>query len=617
MRQPRHPNQLRPGHFVRDFRIVSRLGVGGFAFVFLVERGDQRYAMKMAARPVSAKDADRVDGWMRREVAAIERLNHPAFQPVLQWGRWPDERTGYSYFVTPYVRGRTFHVWRWRHRVSLHRAVGSLAVLAWTLEVLHARGVCHRDLKADNVLVGEESDVPFLIDFGSSHLPGALTLTEGIAPGTLYCQPPEVISFLCSGALRPGSRMPALPSADLYALGVLLYETLTDCRPFDSRLPLDQLLHAIATMTPVDPRTLEPSIPDALAELTLSLLEKDPQKRPPSAGAVRSSLEQWLAEAPDSGPWRELGKRPSERAWDVARPEGVELLEEAPGAVSAPLPSAHAEGAAWRRWLVVLALVLGGLGVGWMLLRMAHPPVWREDVLSEATAPASPVPSDKGTQPVPSSTRSETSLDSARPLPSRWCALLTGLLGVSAAQSLGCASVPKRQDPVDYLARCSAEARATPVTLNIKPKEHPAFFTNESGTPVSEESIEEGGAFNIKPGPVSADMLVIIQGEELYVKVMGTAETWPQRVYAVFDRLQMPDGRVYPICGVAIDGRHQYGIATWQKFAIPNRMVPVDVSRVDTSPGSVVLNDPRFEVVLQGPEGYAVPRVDWAPPDWR
>ena len=220
MSKPLHPNQLRAGHTVRDFRVVRRLGVGGFAFVFLVEREGHPYTIKVAARPASEADEDRVDAWMCREVSSLESVEHPHLLPVLEWGRWPDPDAGYVYLVTPYVAGSTFHVWRWRERASLHRAVGVLCLLLKPLEALHERGMCHRDLKADNVLVRQGDDWPFLIDFGAAHLPGAPPLTEGLAPGTLYCQPPEAIAFLVTEAARQGSRLPSRPAADLYAVGV-------------------------------------------------------------------------------------------------------------------------------------------------------------------------------------------------------------------------------------------------------------------------------------------------------------------------------------------------------------------------------------------------------------
>ncbi|HZH77367.1 MAG TPA: hypothetical protein VEY88_15160 [Archangium sp.] len=132
---------------------------------------------------------------------------------------------------------------------------------------------------------------------------------------------------------------------------------------------------------------------------------------------------------------------------------------------------------------------------------------------------------------------------------------------------------------------------------------------------MSDESIEDGGALNLKSGPVTASMLVEMQGQELYVKITGEAVTTPHRVYMQFDRLYLPDGTSHPICGVAVDGIHEYGLPTYAR--LPMKGAKVDPARVDKSPGSVVLNHPRFETVLQGPEGYYVPRVSMPPPDWR
>jgi eukaryotic-like serine/threonine-protein kinase len=618
MSTPLHPHQLRSGHPIRDFLIVRRLGVGGFAFVFLVEREGRRYSLKLAARPASKEDVDRVDDWMRREVVSLEHLEHPHLLPVLEWGRWPDPEKGYTYFVTPYVSGSTFHVWRWRERVTLQRAVAVVCEFLKTLEVLHERGIHHRDVKAENLLVREGDDTPFLIDFVAVHLPCARVLTDGLAPGTLHCQPPEAVLFFASLLSEDSprdARLEARPTADLYAVGVLLYETLTNCRPFSTRMPLGQLLAAIASTPPLEPGRLAPCAPESLCGLTLRLLAKEPAQRPPSARAVREELERLLGEEGNSAPWQAPAQRPSECTRVRELFPDVDMLEEPREEPSEPEPSAPAQethpparpGWAGRRLrrFVALALGLAVLGIGWTLLR-AEPP-----------APATPAHSEKGTPSVPTTLRSETPETSSSPPPasSRRCALLSSLLGAATAQLLGCATAPVRPDPIGYLARCSPEARATPVKLGIKPDEQASFIEPESGTPVSDESIEDGGALNLKPGPVTASMFVEIKGQEVETKITGEAVTTPNRVYIQFDRLYLSDGTSYPICGVAVDGLHQYGIPTYAK--LPMHGAKVDPARVDKSPGSAVLNDPRFETVLQGPEGYYVPRVNLAPPDWR
>jgi serine/threonine protein kinase len=622
MRRPLRPDQLRKGHRVRDFRVVRRLGVGGFAFVFLMERGGQHYTLKMAARPASEKDPDRVDAWIRREVASLEYVSHPHLLPVLEWGRWPEPQTGYGYFVTPYVSGSTFHTWRWLERAPLDRVVGVLCEFLKTLETLHEDEVIHRDVKADNLLVRRGDDTPFLIDFGTAHLPWARVLTEGLAPGTLYCQPPEAVLFLASllsdEPPPPGSRLEARPSADLYAVGVLLYETLTNCRPFSTRLPLDELLPAIAATPPVEPGRLAPEVPASLGALALRLLAKDPEQRPPSARAVREELERLREREGHTAPWQAPAKRPSECARVRELFPDVDVLEESPEPEPSPAREARSAGPAgkrnrWLAGLVALALGLGVLGIGWVSLRMVQAPPREDGPRAEATAPAPPAPSEKGTQPVPSSSPSETPLASSDPAPSRLCSLLTSLLGVAAAQLAGCATTPVRPDPAGYLARCPPEAAATPVKLGFDSRENATFL--KTGTPASDDPIEEGGSLNVKPGPVMATMYAEVKGKEVKTKITGEAVTTPNRLYIQFDRMQMPDGTWWPICGVAVDDFTSYGVPTHAKEPIPGSVV--DPARVDHSPGSVVLNDPRFETVLQYPEGHPMPRLTLAPPDWR
>jgi serine/threonine-protein kinase len=621
MRKPLNPNQLRPGDKVRGLRILQRLNAGGFAFVFRVERGGRHYTLKMAALPASdEKDMDRVDAWMRREVNSLEHLEHPSLLPVLEWGRWPDSESGYAYYVTPHISGSTFHVWRWRQRASLDRVVGVLCELLEALEMLHARGMCHRDLKADNLLVQDGNDRAFVLDFGAAHLPCARPLTEGLAPGTLYCQPPEAISFLVNEAWKEGSRLEARPSADLYTVGILLYEALTLCYPFNPKLPLEQLLVAIASRPPPEPRQLVPGAPASLCDLTLRLLASAPEQRPPSARAVREELERLRKEEGTTAAWQAPPPRPPDRAQvrecfpsvdvlEVVREEAADLMPLHVAGEAAASGRTERSGG-WLKRFLVLALGLGVLGLGWMLFREEPPAPQENGFRAESTAPVAPAPSEKGSPSVPSFPTVETP---ATPAASRLCVLLTSLLGVASSQLAGCATTPVRPDPVRYLSRCSPEARATPVKLGLEPDENASFF--DTGVPASEDSIEQGGSLNLRPGRVNATMFAYVKGKEQEFKVSGNAVTTPKRVYIEFDQLHLPDGSTLPICGVAVDGIHQYGIPTYAAVAIPGGKV--DPARVDKSPGSVVLNDPRFEIVLQGPEGYPLPRIRLAPPDWR
>jgi serine/threonine-protein kinase len=133
------PEQLGPGDSLRGYRILRELAQGGFSRVFLVELEGCRYALKLATTPASPEDLDHVDGWVRREAVSLEHLAHENLLPVYELGRWPDPRTGYSFFVTEPVEGMTLHVWRRHTRASLHTWVGGLCKVLQALEHMHAR----------------------------------------------------------------------------------------------------------------------------------------------------------------------------------------------------------------------------------------------------------------------------------------------------------------------------------------------------------------------------------------------------------------------------------------------------------------------------------------------
>ncbi|ATB36542.1 hypothetical protein CYFUS_001957 [Cystobacter fuscus] len=615
-----HPNQLRPGDHVREYRLLRRLGVGGFSMVFLAERGRHYYALKVALQPASDADEDRVDGWLRREAVSLEHLVHPNLLPVHEWGRWPEPRTGYSFYVTDYVPGVTFIEWCRRGRVAPFEWVDVLCEVLRPLEAMHARGMCHRDIKADNVLVRDGDSRPFLIDFGAVHLPCAPPLTEGIAPGTMYCQPPEAIRFVMSQEAREkGARFEAHPSADLYAVGVLLYEALTGHHPFDPKLPVDQLLVAILTQPPVEPRLLNPEAPASLCSLAMRLLAKEPSRRPPSASAVREELQRLRAEEGQSPPWRTPGRAFSGQESALVRGRAVR------GSAGRAGSSARERGP--RRWMKVFLVLMLGMGLlgwgGWLLLHAGGGILPRV----ESTVPVSPRPAEQGVQPVPSplSLPTHFAADTSAEVPSRACALLRVLLGTTLVQFVGCATAPTvRPDPSGYLKRCPPEAIETPQKLGFLPDYMYDSYI-QPGPSVSSVSrrkpLTEGGGLNVKPGPITAHMYPFEGEDSRYLVIAGQAVTTRMRVYIEFDRVQLPDGTWLPFCGAAVSTAEMvYGLLTREAFSFPN--VLVDPALVDHGPGSVVLNDPQFMTAVEPPKGerrrFDIEQVDpEAKPDIR
>jgi len=575
MSVPQHPGQLRKGHRIREYRILRVLAEGGFSRVFLVELKGRRYVLKLATTAASDKDPDRVDGWMRREAASLELLAHPHLLPIYEVGRWPDPSTGYSFFVTDPVEGLPFHEWRRHTRATPIQWVGVLCEVLRVLEHMHTRGVVHRDLKADNILVRAADAQPFVIDLGSVHLPWARPLTEGTAPATLHCQPPEAVAFLYGpDMLDPEAKLEAHPTADLYCIGALLYEALTEQPPFSPKQPLAELLTAILHAPPADPCQLNPQAPASLAALCLRLLSKEPLARPQSAQAVREALEQLRAEEGHTPVWQ-LPAPP---------PESPEASRQPRLGRSHLLPL-----------VVTLGLVL--LALGWMLLR-GHQGPGPQHVprVAEPTVPVqAPVPLSQGAPPVQSLPSSNSP---------RSCHLLRTVLGPLAAGWLsGCATMPPpvQPDPLGFLSRCSTEARITPRTLGFQHREagrdfywYPAFLT--TGTPAS----SQGLALNIRSGPIRARMFPLLaNGEEAPFIVEGEARVTPKRVYVELHRIQLPNGAWLPLCGVAFfEEDMAFGLPT--HVAQPELSVPPpDPALVDARPGSAVLPVPRMEVFIQ------------------
>jgi tetratricopeptide (TPR) repeat protein/tRNA A-37 threonylcarbamoyl transferase component Bud32 len=262
------------------YEILEVLGRGGMGVVYKARQRalDRLVALKMILTNSAADAEERTR--FRREAEAVAHLEHPHIVHIYEVG----DQAGQPYCALEYVSGGTLA--RKLAGVPLPggEAAGIVATLARTMHWAHQRGVVHRDLKPANVLLTADG-VLKIADFGlAKRLEGAASLTHtGYVVGTPSYMAPEQAA---------GKNREVGPAADVYALGAILYETLTGRPPFLGAAPLD-VLAQVVNAEPVPPRRWQPRVPVDLDTICLKCLEKEAGKRYASAGDLADDLERF------------------------------------------------------------------------------------------------------------------------------------------------------------------------------------------------------------------------------------------------------------------------------------------------------------------------------------
>jgi serine/threonine-protein kinase len=265
-------------------RVVRPIGRGAVGVVLeAVEESGRRVAVKM----LSPESSLEIDLWVRleREARAVSRLTSPHVARLFDVRELDD---GTPFLVMEYLEGLPLdEVLARSGPLSAERAVQVALEVLDPLAEAHTLGLVHRDVKPSNIFVTyPEPGVPFvkLLDFGLVNdvatLPGSLRLTRsGFMLGTPAYMAPEQLQ----------GRASAHPTADVWAVGATLYELLTGRLPFDGpSLPV--IAARILREAPSSIRTLRPDVSRELEEIVMRCLDKNPENRFRSAGALAIAL---------------------------------------------------------------------------------------------------------------------------------------------------------------------------------------------------------------------------------------------------------------------------------------------------------------------------------------
>jgi serine/threonine protein kinase/photosystem II stability/assembly factor-like uncharacterized protein len=274
------------GKTIGGYRIIAQIGLGGMATVYKAYQPsmDRYVAFKvisthLAQNPTFAQR-------FRQEAKVIARLEHVHILPVHDHG----EEDGYLYLVMRFVEGGTLKDRLESGPLSLEETRRIVAQIGSALEYAHRRGVVHRDLKPSNILIDRQGDC-YLTDFGIAKMvEGTLGLTGSGVIGTPHYMAPE-----------QGQSLKVDQRADIYAMGVVIYEMVTGQVPFDAETPFAVVMKHLTEPLPL-PRRIKPDLPEAVERIILKALAKAPADRYQSMRDLVAAFDQAVQAIPASLP---------------------------------------------------------------------------------------------------------------------------------------------------------------------------------------------------------------------------------------------------------------------------------------------------------------------------
>jgi eukaryotic-like serine/threonine-protein kinase len=276
------------GHIGR-YALKYQIGEGGLGTVYAAHDPllSRLIAIKTLNVEVSQEQRADFNALFLNEARAAAGLSHPHIVTVFDAGVSDNK----AYIAMELLKGKDLReLLKEGWRATSVQATQIVRRVADALGYAHSKGVVHRDIKPANIfMVGRTQ--PKVLDFGIARVTHKhdTHVSDEITGGSPYYMAPEQIR-----------QQPSDQRADVFSLGVVLYELLTDVKPFGGST-LEEISQAVLNHTPTAPHVLKPELPQGLSDIVMRAMEKEPEKRFSSARSMSRSLRQWTEESDTAG----------------------------------------------------------------------------------------------------------------------------------------------------------------------------------------------------------------------------------------------------------------------------------------------------------------------------
>ena len=272
-----------------NYKIKSKIGEGGMATVYLardvaLNRDVAIKVLRIDPRlGLSEEATNEIVLRFQQEAQAAARLNHPNIVSIYHVGK----RRNQHYIVMEYLRGKSIaQLLQSRTKFPLSLLLKQIIQVCIALDFAHQRGVIHRDIKPDNIIISDDGAVK-VTDFGIARIEGSelvKTKDETFMGTIYYCSPEQFREFS-----RVDNR------SDIFSLGVVLYQLVTGRLPFTGSTPWEVMTN-IVTNEPIPPRRINPELPMKIDRIIGKALSKGPENRFQTAKEFKDALEDVLIE---------------------------------------------------------------------------------------------------------------------------------------------------------------------------------------------------------------------------------------------------------------------------------------------------------------------------------